>query len=67
MTTKQAKTTAADEYIKGHAAALALLAQLQQAVEDMPDPDSINGNLGYAGSMSHINGELRELLRFVEG
>jgi hypothetical protein len=60
-------TTAATEYAKGHATALRLLAQLQQAVEDMPEPDSINGNWGYAGSMSHINGQLRELLAFVGG
>jgi hypothetical protein len=60
-------TTAATEYAKGHAAALALLAQLQQAVEDMPEPDSINGNWGYAGNMSHINGQLRELLSFAGG
>jgi hypothetical protein len=59
--------TAATEYAKGHAAALQLLAQLQQAVEDMPEPDSINGNWGYAGNMSHINGQLRELLAFVGG
>jgi hypothetical protein len=60
-------TTASTEYAKGHAAALALLAQLQQAVEDMPEPDSINGDWGYAGNMSHINGQLRELLAFVSG
>jgi hypothetical protein len=59
--------TAATEYAKGHAAALQLLAQLQQAVEDMPEPDSINGDWGYAGNMSHINGQLRELLAFVGG
>ena len=51
----------------GHATALALLAELQQAIEDMPEPESINGNWGYAGSMSHINGQLRELLAFAGG
>jgi hypothetical protein len=51
----------------GHATALALLTQLQQAVEDMPEPDSINGDWGYAGNMSHINGQLRELLAFAGG
>ena len=59
--------TAATEYAKGHAAALELLAQLQQAVEDMPEPDLINGDWGYAGNMSHINGQLRELLAFAGG
>ena len=60
-------TTAADEYAIGHAAALELLAQLQQTIEDMPDPESINGNWGYANSMSYINGQLRELLAFAGG
>jgi hypothetical protein len=59
--------TAADTYAMGHATALALLVQLQQAVEDMPEPESINGNWGYAGSMSHINSQLRELLAFAGG
>jgi len=59
--------TATTEYAKGHATALALLAQLQQAIEDMPEPESINGNWGYAGSMSHINGQLREVLAFASG
>ena len=59
--------TATTKYAKGHAAALALLAQLQQTVEDMPEPDSINGNWGYAGSMSHINSQLRDLLAFAGG
>jgi hypothetical protein len=60
-------TTAADQYTIGHSAALSLLAQLQQAIEDMPNPESINGNWGYAGNMSYINGQLRELLAFVGG
>jgi hypothetical protein len=59
--------TAADNYAMGHATALALLAQLQQAVEDMPEPDSINGDWGYASNMSYINGQLRELLAFAGG
>ena len=59
--------TATTEYAKGHATALALLAQLQQAIEDMPEPESINGNWGYAGSMSHINSQLRELIAFAGG
>jgi hypothetical protein len=60
-------TTAADQYAIGHAAALELLVKVQQAIEDMPNPESINGNWGYAGSMSHINGQLRELLAFAGG
>ena len=60
-------TTASDQYAMGHATALALLAELQQAIEDMPEPESINGNWGYAGNMSHINGQLREVLAFASG
>jgi hypothetical protein len=59
--------TAADQYATGHAAALALLAELQQTIEDMPEPESIKGDWGYAGNMSHINGQLRELLAFAGG
>ena len=59
--------TAADTYAMGHAAALALLTQLQQAIQDMPEPESINGDWGYAGNMSYINGQLRELLAFAGG
>ena len=59
--------TAADTYAMGHAAALALLTQLQQAIQDMPEPESINGDWGYAGNMSYINGQLRELLAFTSG
>ena len=58
-------TTAADQHAIGHAAALELLAELQQAIENMPEPDSIGSNWGHAGNMSHINGQLRELLAFA--
>ena len=60
-------TAAANEYARGHATALNLLAELHEAIEDMPDPESIKGNWGYAGSMSYINGQLRELLAFARG
>jgi hypothetical protein len=60
-------TTAADTYAMYHATALDLLAKLQQVIEDMPEPESINGNWGYAGNMGHINGQLRELLAFASG
>lgn len=60
-------TTAASEYAIGHAAALSLIAQLQQVIEDMPEPESDGINWGHAGSMSHINGQLRELIAFVGG
>lgn len=59
--------TASNQYAIGHAAALSLLADLQQAIEDMPEPESVNGDWGYAGNMSHINGQLRELLAFASG
>ena len=69
-TKKSAKAqppSAANEYAKGHAMAMALLADLQQAIEDMPNPESISGNWGYAGSMNHINSKLREVLAFAGG
>ena len=60
-------TTAADTYAMRHATALDLLAKLQQAIENMPEPESMHGNWGYVGNISHINGQLRELLDFVGG
>jgi hypothetical protein len=60
-------TTAADTYAVRHANALALLANLKGAIEDMPEPDSINGDWGYAGSMNHICAQLSELLASAGG
>jgi len=60
-------TTAANQYAIGHATALELLPQLQQAIEDMPDPESIGGDWGYAGNMSYINSQMRELIAFAGG
>jgi hypothetical protein len=59
--------SASETYAARHAEALALLAQLQQAIEDMPEPESDGINWGHAGSMGHINEQLRELIAFVEG
>jgi hypothetical protein len=59
--------SAPDAYAAAHAEALALLAQLQQRIEDMPAPDTDGINWGHVGSMGHINAQLRELLSFVEG
>lgn len=56
---------ASDAYATEHAEALALLAQLQQAIEDMPKPESPGINWGHAGSMNRVNSQLRELLGFV--
>lgn len=57
--------SASDAYAAAHAKTLALLAQLQQQIEDMPEPESPGINWGHAGSMDHINAQLRELLDFV--
>jgi hypothetical protein len=61
------KPNAEDQYAVGHATALGLLDTLQQAIENMPNPESINGNWGYAGTMEEINSQLRNLLSFTTG
>ena len=59
--------SAPDAYAAAHAEALALIDSLRDMIEDMPEPESPGINWGHAGSMSHINAQLRELLGFVEG
>lgn len=58
--------SAPDAYGAAHAKGLALLAQLRQRIEDMPAPDTDGINWSHAGSMGHVNAQLRELLDFVE-
>jgi len=58
--------TAADTYAARHAEALALIDSLRDMIEDMPEPESDDINWGHAGSMGHINEQLREMLGFVE-
>ena len=59
--------SAPDTYAARHAEALALIDSLRDLIEDMPEPESDGINWGHVGSMGHINGQLRELLGFVEG
>ena len=59
--------SASETYAARHAEALALIDSLRDMIEDMPEPESDGINWGHAGSMGHINEQLRELLGFVEG
>ena len=65
--TQHTQSSAANEYAARHAEALALIESLRDMIEDMPDPESDGINWGHAGSMGHINEQLRQLLGFVEG
>ncbi len=66
-TTQHTQSSVTDEYCAQHAEALALIDSLRDLIEDMPEPESPGINWGHVGSMGHINGQLRELLGFVEG
>ena len=59
--------TATDAYAEAHAEALALIESLRDMIEDMPEPETPGINWGHAGSLSHVNAQLRELLGFLEG
>lgn len=59
--------TASETYAARHAEALALLDSLRNMIEDMPEPDSDGIDWGHAGSLGHLNSQLRELLSFVKG
>jgi hypothetical protein len=64
------RTTARIEtaYAAQHAAALASLQALQTIIEDMPAPDGETRiNWGHVGSLTEINEQLGQLLRFAIG
>ena len=65
--TQHIQSSAADEYAARHAEALGLIDSLRDMIEDMPEPESDGINWGHAGSMGHVNEQLREILGFVEG
>jgi hypothetical protein len=55
-------------YVAQHAAALATLQALQTIIEDMPAPDAETRiNWGHVGSLTEINEQLGQLLRFAIG
>jgi hypothetical protein len=61
-------TTIAAEYVKGHAAALELLASLQEAIENMPAPGSNQPiTWGHVGSLAEFNHQLRNANAFITG
>ena len=72
--TQHTQSSAADEpslttivYAARNAEALGLIDSLRDMIEDMPEPESDGINWGHAGSMGHVNKQLREILDFVEG
>ena len=55
-------------YVAQHAAALASLQALQAIIEDMPAPDGDRRiNWCHVGSLTEINEQLGQLLRFATG
>jgi hypothetical protein len=55
-------------YVAQHAAALASLQALQAIIEDMPAPDGDKRiNWCHVGSLTEINEQLGQLLRFATG
>jgi hypothetical protein len=61
-------TAAETAYVDQHAAAAALIQQLQDALFDMPAPDGDTPiNWGHVGSAAEITRQLRETLAFVTG
>ena len=55
-------------YVAQHAAALASLQALQAIIEDMPAPDGDPRiNWCHVGSLTEINEQLGQLLRFATG
>lgn len=58
-------TAAETAYAEQHAAAVAVLQQLQDALFDMPAPDAAPINWGHVGSATEITRQLRETLAFV--
>jgi hypothetical protein len=61
-------TPAEIAYAKQHAAAAALLAQLQEALFDLPAPDSDTKiDWSHVGSLAEINRQLKETFDFMAG
>ena len=56
-------------YVTQHAAALASLQALQTIIEDMPAPDDGETRINWCrvGSLTEINEQLGQLLRFATG
>lgn len=62
------KRTAQDAYLEYHAEALGLLEGLQQALFDLPAPDSeIAINWAHVGTVVELKRQLAEALAFVGG
>lgn len=58
--------TATDAYAMAHAEAMALIERLRDMIQDMPEPETPGIDWTHAGSLNHVNAQLRVLLGFVE-
>jgi hypothetical protein len=54
-------------YTTQHAAALAQLQAIQSIIEAMPAPDTVKLHWGHVGSLTEINEQLGNILRFATG
>ena len=67
MTITRPATDARQSYAEAHAEAMALLDNLREMIEDMPEPESDGINWGHVGSLGHLNEKIKELCGFIEG
>lgn len=61
-----AKIEVSPAYENAHLVATDLLIRLQEVLHAMPTPDSNAINWGHVGTVSKVNADLAELVRFVE-
>lgn len=55
-----------DAYSRNHAAAMHLINLVREGVENCPAPESgVNINWAHVGSLSHVNEQLQEIVRFL--
>jgi hypothetical protein len=60
--------TAQDAYLANHAEALALIAQLQDALFDLPAPDGeVPINWSHVGTVAELKRQLADSLAFARG
>ena len=66
MTTKQ-KLNANAAYENAHLVSQDLAQRISELLFEMPAPDSNAINWAHVGSLNHINHQLSEIVRFMEG
>lgn len=53
-------------YARNHASAMRLLELVREGLENAPAPeDNVQINWAHVGSLSHVNDQLREIVRFL--